>query len=349
MRIVILEISTSHEECIYSQVKFLVDSGNSVDLILHKTLQNQIKQYEFLCNQILFLNPLEKSFFHKLSQQRHLLKVIKSYDLIIFNTASSSKIVRNLAFILFFSKVRCVGILHNSKKIYSSFTQKIISLKIKKYFVLNDDILKNTPKKSGICLESFYPIFFPYYTNTVKKPNKMKWIAIPGRIDWGRRDYRTLLLALLESKTLANIQFLILGKFDKKSEAGEKLWKLIVAYRLEAYFITFNEFVSNETYHSYLKASDFIMPLLKTESSYLQNKISGSFNLAFAYKKTLLSKVYFKGLEDLNENAVFFEINGLIEVLLKIDNGESVLEGNSYNDEKWEYDFQKRKYLKFIS
>jgi len=135
VNIAIVEISKSHEECIYTQVKFIKDSGHTIDLILHKALESQINAYRNLAKNITYITPSQNGFFAKIQQQKSLSKELSNYDLVIFNTASSSKLVRNTLLLLLFSKVKCVGILHNSKKLRSSFTQALISLKIKKYFV----------------------------------------------------------------------------------------------------------------------------------------------------------------------------------------------------------------------
>ena len=349
MNIAIVEISKSHEECIYTQVKFIKDSGHTIDLILHKALESQINAYRNLAKNITYITPSQNGFFAKIQQQKSLSKELSNYDLVIFNTASSSKLVRNTLLLLLFSKVKCVGILHNSKKLRSSFTQALISLKIKKYFVLNDTIASLAEPKKGIKVASFYPIFFPKHctSKSVSKPDDEIWITIPGRIDWKRRDYWLLISVLKENKKLGRIKFIILGKLDKTSEEGAKFWQLINANNLEHYFLLFNTFISNEIYHSYLTHSNYIMPLLSSNKEYLEFKISGSFNLAFAYKKALLCKSYFNSLTDLQENAFFYEKEGLYDLLKKIENN-SLKEQTLYEQQKWSYDYQKNKYISFL-
>ncbi len=348
MKIAIVEISKSHEECIYTQVKFLTDAGHSVDLILHHALKNQVMSYSSLCNRIKWITPVVSRIGAKLFQQWRLSKYLTQYDLVVFNTASSSKFVRNVNLLLLFSNVNVIGILHNAKKLHSSFTQKLISLKIKKYFVLSDTVSKNTREKKGIRLASFYPIFFPEFNNTVDKLEHEIWITIPGRIDWGRRDYEILITALDKAKPLNKIKFLILGKLDKNSSEGQRLWMLIKEHKLEKSIRCFEGFIPNEDYHSFLKASDYIMPLLKSDENYLKHKISGSFNLAFAYETPLLCKAYFESLGDLQENALFYSENNLTSMLKAIDKREmKVFDG--YKNLKWSYTYQQKNYIEFIT
>ncbi|WP_350287504.1 hypothetical protein [uncultured Croceitalea sp.] len=347
MRIALIEISESHEECIYSQVKFLNDAGIAVDLILNKRLEQQIDNYKHLCNSVYFVTPVKKNAFKKLKQQIQLLNTLKIYDLLVFNTASSSKMVRNLTFLLLFSRVKCFGILHNGRKLTSSFTQKIISLKIRHYFVLSDTIVKNIGSKSDVFISSFYPIFFPKFKLSIVKAEGEIWITIPGRIDWLRRDYDVLIKALAKVKNLNSIKILFLGKFDKNSDHGKQLWALIKAHKLERFFITFNSFVSNEDYQNLLMATDYIMPLLKSDENYLKYKVSGSFNLAYAHHKILLCKTYFEPLEDLSENGIFYDEDDLSNMLQKINN-KSIATPKGYLDPKWSFTYQQDCYLSFL-
>ncbi len=347
MKVALIEVSTSHEECLFTQVKLLTDGGHTVDLILHHALQPQIRAYQDLCNHCHFFEPVTSGFFKKLRQRRALTKMLKSYDLLIFNTASSSKLVRNLALSLSRYPVRCLGVLHNAKKLGSSFTQRLISLKIKRYLVLSDTLLENAPKMENLILGSFYPIYFPTVSAIPKKEEKEIWISIPGRIDWERRAYTTLISALRGLKTNVPLKFLLLGKLDKTTEAGNRLWQLILENQLEHFFICFDTFISNEKYHGHLKTSDYIMPLLKTSEDYLNFKISGSFNLAFAYKKTLLCSSFFEPLQDLKENGLFYQENALQQLLHQISN-ENLMKKGNYAQDKWDYAYQKEKYLKFV-
>lgn len=347
MKILLFEISTSHEECIYSQVKFLTDSGYEVDLILNASLKNSVNSYSHLFSTIKYMEPVKKGGLKKIVQQRKLIKILKKYPIVIFNTASSSKIVRNLAVLLSFYKVKCLGILHNGKKLNKSFTQKVISLKIKKYFVLSDAIKTSLNSKNRTKIESFYPCYFPLYENKIIKPSSEIWISIPGRIDLGRRDYNLLLDCVTLNPLNFKIKFLILGRLNKQSKEGKALWQKITERNLTSYFKIFEEFIPNNIYHNYLIQSNFIMPLLKMNDDYLGNKISGSFNLAYAYRKPLLCNNYFKNLPDLKENAVFFDELSLPIVLNEITKN-NYIDIARYSDKKWLYAYQKEKYINFL-
>lgn len=347
MKIAIVELSKSHEECIYTQVHFLNEANFKVSLFLHPNLEPQIKDYTSQPNDVYFYDFNSLSFLEKIRLQLTLAKKLRSYDLVIFNTASSSKNVRNIVLFLKFYKVNCIGLLHNTNKLQGSFTQRIISTKIKNYFVLNDFLLHQNPSHGKINLESFYPIIFPKYTATIPKNKDTIWICIPGRLDYRRRNYEFLLKAASEADS-KHIKYILLGSLNKKSTEGERLLKAIEQYQVRDKFILFHDFIPNDVFHTYIKESDFVMPMLNQDKNYLNYKISGSYNLAFAYRKKLLMHEFFKSIPDLKENAIFFTDTNLSDFLAKIDNSEKQVL-TTYNNPKWQYNYQKDKYIAFIN
>ncbi len=343
MNIAIIEVSESHEECIYSQVSFLKDAGHNIDLFIHPKIKSQINDYVHLIKNITIIDFETPSLFHRLKLQQRLFNNLKKYDRIVFNTASSSKTVRNLCVLLKFSKVECIGILHNVKKLEKSFTQRIISYKIKKYFVLND-FLKLNKKPKNIKIESFYPIFFPKYDkdNTIKKEHI--WITIPGRIYFDKRDYHSLLDMLENQKIPTELKFIILGNINTKD--GSNFMESILNKGLKNHFMFFQEHILNRDFYNYIDKSDYIMPLLQKEGkNYLQYKITGAFNLAFAFKKRLFCEKDFNCIPDLKQNGIFYTEENFISSLHKVLHKEK---NEIYKDKKWSYTYQKNRYINFI-
>lgn len=348
MNIIIVEISESHEECLYSQLLFLKEANHSVTLLLHPALASQINEYTTLADDVIFLDRQAGGILKKYILQCQLLKRILSYDLVIFNTASSSKTVRNIAFLMNFSKVPCIGVLHNTQRLKNSFTQRIISTKIKKYFVLSDYLAGVGQNFRGVSLASFYPIYFPDYPSKIlhKKPHEI-WITIPGRMDYSRRDYNLLFKVLKVTRRLVNIKFVFLGKVNTNTIDGRKLLDAISDSNMPDRFLLFPEFISNEVFHNYLRVADYILPLLRTTENYMKHKISGSFNMAFAYKKPLISNSFFDTIPDLKENALFYSPDTLGPLLQAIDN-QKKYPLNIYTDLKWSFEIQQSNYLTFI-
>ena len=348
MKTAIVEIRESHEECIYTQLRFLKDAGHEVTLILHPILADQISDYANLADSIQYIDFNSAGFFKKLHLQVHLFRLLKDFELIILNTAHSYKILRNLIIMLRVSRTTCVGVLHDTKKLEDSFTQRIISKKVKKYFVLNDALLPSEEYKGSSKVQSFYPIFFPSYPPVPVYKQQHIWIGIPGRIDYSRRDYDFLVNSLSLLTRLIRVKFLILGKVDREGTAGKRLYDSIANSKQLERFKLFHSFIPNHEYHTYLAACDYIMPLLTLSDDYLESKISGTFNLAFAHRKTLLCSSFFASLPDLAENGIFYDEDSLTRLITDIDEGREQYK-STYTHPKWDYKFQQRRYISFIN
>lgn len=346
MKIAIVELSVSHEECIYSQVSFLKEDKNEVSLIVHPNIKKQIAYTDLLSNiDIVDFDNLKG--FKSLKKQLALAKQLNKFDKVILNTASSSKQLRNIACFLLFSKVECIGVLHNTKKLQKSFTQKVISFKIKKYFVLSD-FLKNNAivKNPKIKLESFYPIFFPdYQKDKLSKNENDIWFCIPGRVEFYRRDYFFLINQLDKKEISKNIKFIILGNINTKD--GLLFRTEIEEGKLANHFVFFDKFIENDLYYKYIKASDYILPLLKKEDvSYLKYKISGTFNLAYGFKKIIFFNEFYSEVNDLSKNGISYDDSSFIQKLNTID---SLQLKDVYADKKWSFKYQQEKYMNFIN
>lgn len=346
MKIAIVELSISHEECIYSQLSFLQNNQFKVSLIVHPVIRNQIS-YDNLVSNIDVINFDKFKKINSLKEQIKIVKKLSTFDKIIFNTASSSKQLRNISLLLLFFKVECIGILHNTKKLKNSFTQKIISCKIKKYFVLSDYLKQNAEvNKSKISVESFYPIYFPkIHEKKIKKNKNEIWFCIPGRVEFSRRNYLFLVDQLEKKEISKNIKFLILGNINTKE--GLSFKRKIDDLDLTDYFVFFERFIENATYYSFIKASDYILPLLKQEDySYLKYKISGTFNLAYGFKKKIFFNEFYKSIPDLNSNGISYNKENFSQKLNSID---LLKIDELYSDKKWHHTYQLNKFIKFIN
>lgn len=348
MRTVIVEIRESHEECICTQLSFLKEAGHQVTLILHPVLAKQIIDYADLADEVIYIDFENRGFFEKLGLQWELYGILKKFELIILNTAHSYSVLRNLTVLLRFARVACVGILHDTKKLERSFTQRIISKKVKKYFVLNDALLPSDNTTGGIKVQSFYPIFFPKYEPLAVFKQKDIWIGIPGRVDYERRNYNFLVNALTEITTLGRVKFVILGKVDRNTITGKRFYDRLEKSGQLGRFKLFHAFIENRDFHAYLAVCDYIMPLLMPDQDYLKHKISGTFNLAFAHKKPLLCHTFLQNIPDLRENSLFFDQATFPKIISDIDRG-NLKSPASYSDPKWNYRFQQRRYIDFIN
>lgn len=352
-KIALIELNTYHEECLFSQISFLKDGNYDVTLIINPNNSKNITYYGLDKNNIKLFNPrgaatLVNRIYNWFSLYRYIVK--NNFQKVVFNSASSNK--ETIALIQFLpSSITCLGTIHKLTKLNHSFSQRIVSKRIKNYFVLNDFLVNSAEiNNKAIRLFSYYPIFFPEYkkVKTIKKENDL-WVCIPGELNYQRRDYNVLLkaLSLLDWKT-KNLKIIILGKIDPTKTDSKLFLDNLKNLNLTKFVYTFNDFIENDIFHAYLKLSDYIMTPVITNQAYLKYKISGAYNLAFAYRKPLISPEELQIIPDLQENSYFYQDSESLMRLFKSFLSGTIEKKDIYSHKKWNYKSQYKNYLTLI-
>jgi glycosyltransferase involved in cell wall biosynthesis len=352
----LLEIYDSHDVNLYSQLLFLKEGGYDVTLIASERLKKEVADYD-TGQRNLFVNCTGKKGLALWKELWRIRKIIldEGFEVVIFNTAHSNP-VRNFCLLPFPCRVKFYGTLHGVNKLGGSLTQKIISRRIQNYFVLSDYMMEKAMKvaHNGLRFSVYYPIFHPEFKRTElpKKPEGQVWVAIPGAVEYKRRDYLTLVEAFARLEVKPNVRFFLLGNGSHKYGCGEELRKLVAANGLEEYFVFFDGFVPNEVMHGYIKNSDALMPLIHPINTdmekYLENQISGTFNLAFAYHKPLLIHDYYKRYNDFQDTGVFYGLERIADFLEALPKVVSAYSRDAYNNAKWTLQYQAARYLQLL-
>ncbi len=348
MKVAIVELSGSHDECIYSQLKFIKSlEGVSISLFCSRNLQNNIEYFDLVDNvYCIDIHDGLKGYLHL----RMLAKQIRQHNFnkVILNTAQGRKIMRLLKHSLG-KNTEIIGILHNLRKLNGSNSQKKISAKLKKYYLLSDYLTEKVDKTKHKKLQfgAFYPIFFPEYPEQKLKKKKGEiWISIPGQVELKRRDYKALFDALETEKIAEHIKFILLGRSGHQHGDGAYIKRRLKTLEIKNKFIIWDDFVQTDLFYSYLKKSDYIMPLIHSghqSFELYEYQITGAFNLAYGYKIPLLMEDSLKNIQDFKETSVFYNQENVIKV---INNLKPVEEKNSFDIyQKWTFECQKEKYL----
>lgn len=356
LKAALIEIDGSHDECLYSQLLFLKQGGYTTTLICNEKLRSQVMEFDAADEKLFF--PLDnQSKWQELKDLWRIRQYIVRHNIttVIFNSAHASR-VKYLTQMLFPRRFRFYGTLHGINKLKGSFTQKMISRKVKKYFVLNDYLLQNLGQlpHRGLQFSSYYPIFFPAFAGKplVEKPANEYWIAIPGQVEYKRRDYETLVRAFAQLKDKTGYKFLLLGKSEHRHGNGPELRALIDELGVADYFVFWKDFLDNASFHAYLEQCDVMMPLIHPGNDgfrkYLVYQITGMYNLAFAYRKPMLMLEDFSAYEDFKENAVFYTLDSLPEVLQHAREKIAAIAPQMYRQPKWSFDWQAKNYLDFL-
>lgn len=352
----LLEIYDSHDVNLYSQLLFLKKGGYETTLICSQGLKREVADYK-LGQETVFVNCTGKTGLALLQELWRIRNEIvrRGITKVILNTAHSTP-VRNLCLLPFPSSVRFYGTLHGVNKLQGSFTQKIISRRLGKYFLLSDYMLQKALKvpHGSLAFEVYYPIFHPPFpvTTVEQKPAGTVWIGIPGSVEYKRRDYESLVPRFAAIKEKPPVRFLVLGNGNHPHGNGAQLKELVKAHGVEPYFFFFDGFVPNDIFHAYLQQCDALMPLIHPINAdmekYLENQISGTFNIAFAYRKPLLMHEYYERYEDFTENGIFYNLDNLTEVLANIKTLLTQHSAQRYQNPKWTLDYQADHYNRFL-
>lgn len=347
--VAVIEFSNWHSECLYSECLLLKKNKKKVVLIIEKKLEPIMKNSVSDVVDELFIVDFKKGF-KSLASLWKVRKLILERNIkrIFINSAQGGVAWKFFLFNLP-TDIQIVGVIHALNKLHESWGQKIISRRINKYVLLNDLLTKYyTDTKIKKPLGVVYPIFFPKVPlPNVHKPQDELWITIPGSVDMKRRDYDIFMNPSLTELSV-RIKFIILGNIQSKD--GLLLKERIHALGLETYFVFFDHFVEQDLFMAYIKASDYIMPLVhpsKRElNKYVTSKISGTFNLSFAFKKPMLCPSDLKGNEDFNDSSLFYNMGAFHPFL------NSLLSANikqpPFSSKKWTIEEQTVRMAKLI-
>lgn len=133
-----------------------------------------------------------------------------------------------------------------------------------------------------------------------------------------------------------------MGNISKADGNVVKRW--IAERGVEKSFILFEQFVPDDVFYSYIRQSDYILPLINPLNSelkkYLTEKISGSYNLAIAHRIPMLCPDTMQVYADFADTACFYPANHLMEFTYSLPlKGTKTL----FQSDKWSEEYQREK------
>ena len=354
-KVILLEHSKSHQDILYAQILFLKESGFSPVLWINDglTIDSELFGNNIEIHRFKFENARERKIF--IQNLKIYIKENKIKN-IVLNTAQGI-LARNIVYTFLWSKINFVGILHEAERLFNSFTQKSISYKIRKYFVLNDYIEQYSSKLKSkkITVKSLYPFFIPYQNKSNEYLSNKLLICIPGEVSVDRKNYKFLLNTLRDNidKLSFGIRFIFLG--SPRNDEGKEIIKLVKEYNLDKIIKTYDDYINEKEYLEKIYESDLIMPLIdpgiKYFKEYSSSKISGAYTLAFSFRKPLLMHDSMEKIEDFRNVAFFYNYDNLIENINKIASVKNSLNEKiiKYKEiEKFSFEYQRKKYISFL-
>ncbi len=240
------------------------------------------------------------------------------------------------------------GIVHGLNRFGSSWL-KLTSWKVKGFFVLNDHLVERS-RHLNFRIQSMYPVFFPQFPEReVSKPEGKLWICIPGQLEYKRRNYLGLLDELATGDLNEDVQFILLGRSSHRHGDGADFRSRIEDRKDR--FMLFDSFIPDDLFHSIVKKCDLVMPLMGGKARYSTEAITGSVNLAFAYKIPLIMEEEFMEIEDFKRCGIDYSKGTLVTILNKLNNDQEAIRKirrNIINCEKFDFNFQRERFIRFL-
>lgn len=348
-RVAILEIGGSHDECILSQLIGLKQSGAWIVFCGTKEMFKKNSQFQYYSDEFHEV-VLPQSMFGDFFAMVHLNKwfVKNKIDCVVANTAQGGHI-RNLC-LTASSHVKFFGIIHTIKLLKGSFTQALISKKIKNYFVLNDTLKKYAGEQNGINIHSFYPLSYPNFYTKIDKPQREIWIAVIGGVEYRRKDLNGFVE--MAKTTEEHVHFYFLGKSNRDSDEVKEFEKQLQLSKLSHRVHLFNNFMNEEDFDAYLKQTDGILPLVHPNTpsadEYFSRQISGAINVAFSYKIPMMIHEHYQDWEDFDQGVIFYDSETFEERFQQFQQNISGLKEQMKSNPKFSSDFQNQRFAEIV-
>lgn len=356
MKAAIIEFGTSHTEIIYSQLLFLKEGGAEVSLFINEKLRESAEWFGDLCD-ITFLpfNDFKASRASYAEIKKKL--TTENFTHFILNSAEGA-LARNFLLTRLPRSIQRAGIIHNTDKLTGSTTQKIITARLDKYFVLSDYMMQHLPKNFKKPTASFYPIFEPEYKDASVQFPKTSGefrVGIPGTVEFSRRDYEGLLEELKLKRPNGNIKFILLGPGNNRDSNLNQILNELHNLGLKDGFIYFEDYIDNDTFYTYLKSCDALLPLINADKSqyakFIKHKITGTYNLSYAWKIPMINHASLNAIDDFAENGIFYNSERLSETLNKFSGDKELynsVKSNMLMASKWGFEYQQNRYISFL-
>lgn len=319
-RVLVVEFGDSHHEIFPTHFRILDRAGYETYAFVNARIADRIP-HGFQQETIVFEDresPLRTAGrILSFCRKRGIRKVV-------LNSANGNAVRTFALAALAWPGLEVVGINHYVRKFRRSVSQKFISRKVRRYFVLSDIFFENgslRPDEGGLTIRSLYPVFFPEAGEEAAEEPGQVLLAVPGTVRQERRDYLGLLDLLAAKRSLVpdHVRFLILG--DASSPDGRRFRSEIQRVGLDGFFRTFEGHVDNEIYYRLLRRADLMLPLLHVEGGryreFLDHKVSGSYALGMGFRIPFLMHRAFEGYSDFRDVSFFYDREDFVETLAR--------------------------------
>ncbi len=347
-RVALVEIGGSHDECLLTQLLALRAENCELVLCTTKNVLDRNPAFKPLVTKVEVFDMAGSKSDRK-AEVKRLWNVLKKEKVqkVVLNTAQGNWI-RSLIMQALFSKIEFVGVIHTSRMFKESFTQKVISLKVKKYLVLSEFIKNDCPVKNAIALDYFYPIDFPPTSKDVARdPNH---IVIIGGVERRRKDFEGFLK--LASTAPTSSRWTFLGKSNAQDPEVRDFLETIDKASFSDRVTYYTEFVDQQQFVDTIASASCILPLVHPETDsadqYFKNQIPGAMNVALAFKIPLLIHEAYQHWTELKTASIYYNFENFNEQWETLIRDFETMRQQMQETEVYSNTFQQQKYARFV-
>lgn len=348
-KVAILEIGGSHDECILSQMIGLKNAGSEIVFCGSREMlekNSAFSRYIDEFREVILPGSMVGDFLAMVRLNKWFVR--SKIDIVIANTAQGGHI-RNLC-LTAPQQVKFFGIIHTIKLLDNSFTQSLISKRIKNYFVLNDTLKQYATIKEGIIVRSFYPLSYPHFYEQVDKPSGEFWVAVIGGVEYRRKDLDGFVR--MADSVPDYVHFYFLGKSNRNSGEVKRFLEQLEDRDLRDRVHLFDDFLSEEVFDAYLKQTEAIFPLVHPDTpsaeEYFTRQISGAVNVAFSYKIPLMIHEHYRDWEDFRHGTVLYTFENFREQFLRLMENHTELKNQLKSNLKFSSEFQNQQFAEVV-
>ena len=381
-RFALIELADSHDECLLTQIHALKSCNCWVLLVTNEHVRERNHYLESLVDEWINIDHRPKKQRKGLTGAavgdaliiRRLMRTLKQKDIhkVIFNTAQGGH-VRNACLFSLFRKMEFIGVIHTIRKFKGSFTQRVIHLKIKKYFVLgeflaSDAMVISAPlnhrggrnrtlaaaersrSHRNIQISSFYPVDFPTSsTESLHEENHIH-IALIGSVETRRKDLEGFISLVQQCDS--SVHFHFLGKADPTHTEVIRLKERLAEIQALSRVAFYDSFVNFDTINLILRKTNAILPLVHPDTpsaeEYFRHQVPGSMNMALGYRIPLLLHANYRSIEELAPAAIYYELDGFQLALERLKLRENDIRSVMKSHVPYSSNFQYERYLNVV-
>ena len=314
--VVLIELGGSHDECLYPQAAALRAAGRRVVLVTTAPVAARLADADVYERVHVVELGRGRQRWRVLWQLNGYLRRLAP-ERIVLNTATGGPIKRLLA-LPNYPGTETYGILHEVGKLGRSVGQWSIGRRLGGYLVLADYLVPVARAATLVPVAAYYAFELPTGGVPAATPSPTLRLCVPGQVSEDRRAYLAFIELLATVPRDVPYHVTLLGRSTHTHGSADAVRAALERHGLTERFTLFDAFIPAATFEQVLAEADYLLPLIHPghrSASLYEHQITGTFNLAYARRKTLLMHAGWLRGEDPADTALTYAEEGFAERL----------------------------------